>query len=185
LNGLKTKMTIADWDLDTDKKEIAEHLKEFHSVNFNDRSALNDEEFKEEHFPVLLKHLEDKKNGYLSEKAKKDLNSIDEKIRLALKYCEEKGVAVIRVCDFDTKTGEIEWRICMPTREQIEYLKFKRWFAIIEGLANKTLLQGNLIDEVSLKQVLREIQDTIIQKQKKRQEIIVKQKVKNESKENH
>jgi len=177
-------MTVVNWDLDTEKKEIVKHLQEYHCVDFNNREALNDEEFKEEHFPELLKHLEDKKNGYLSSDGRKKLNKIEFKIKEALKYCEKENIPVARVCWNDGKTGEFEWRICKPNSEQIDYLKFRRWFAIIEGLANKTLLQGNMVDEISLDEVLKEMKNAIIQKQKKRQEIIIQQKVNNESQKN-
>jgi len=176
-------MTITNWDLDTNKKIIAEHLQQYHAVDFRSRASLNDEEFKEEHFPKLLRYLQDEKNGYLSADGRKEISSIDSKIREALKFCEESQIPVVRVCDFN-ESGNIEWRICKPTSEQVEYLKFKRWFVIIEGLANKTLLQGNLVDEISLDEILKEMKNAIIEKQNKRQEIRIKnlkKEVNNES----
>jgi len=175
-------MTITNWDFDTSEKEIVEHLLECHSGDFKSRISLNDCEFKEEHFPKLLKQLEDKRNGYLSAEGKKELNSIDSKMKSVLKYCEEESIPIMRVCDFD-ESEKIEWRICKPTTDQVDYLKFKRWFAIIEGLANKTLLQRNMIDELSLKEVLAQIQKTIMEKQRLRQEIKVKKRTKDEESE--
>ena len=54
-------MTTQSWDLYNIKvEEIVEHLKDKHSVDFNHRASLSEDEFLEEHFPELLKDMEDR-----------------------------------------------------------------------------------------------------------------------------
>lgn len=161
-------MTAQDWKVNKVKHdEIIRHLNEFHSVDFSDRRALTEDEFLTEHFPELIKDLEDKDYGYLTKDRKKNIEKANNIIKNALKLCEEKQIPVIRVFDWN-ENNLPEWRICKPTQEQILYLKFKKWLAIIEGLANKTLLQGNLIEEQSIDEVLKDIKSTILEGQNKR-----------------
>ena len=153
-------MTNQKFDLDTPCEEIALHLKEDHCYEFDDRRSLKHEEFIEEHFPDLVKYLQDKKlqdnnknKHYLLEEGREKLEKINRKIRSVLSYCEENGIPIIRVFK-KNENGEGEWRICKPTVEDITYLLFRRWYAMIEGLTNKSLLQANLIEEKSLDEIL-------------------------------
>jgi len=161
-------MTKINWELGkVTKEEIVEHLKEFHQVDFNDRRALGIIEFIENHFPDLVQDCDVIRNDFYGKVSKKKIDKVYSLIKLSLKECETNGIPVVNVYDFNEQ-GSPEWRICKPTQDQIEYLRFKRWLAMIEGLANKTLLQGNLIEELALDEVLGDIKRTIIEGQKKR-----------------
>jgi hypothetical protein len=167
-------MSKETWNLDeVTKEEIVEHLQKFHQVDFNDRRALNEEEFIEGHFPNLVRDFQAINGNAFNKKNKSNVEKAHLLIRESLKKCEKEGISVIRVFDLNEE-GFGEYRICKPIQEQIEYLKFKRWLAMIEGFANKTLLQGNLIEELALDEVLKDIKETIIEGQRKR--IKVKQK---------
>lgn len=182
-------MTVQEWDVHNLEIEIiVEHLKEHHSVGFHHRASLSDDEFLEEHFPELLVDMQNRdlifegqtgnreRRLYLGAEGKRRLTIARKKMNDALKFCEENGIPIAKVFDFNHR-GESEWRICKPTAEQLAYLKFIRWYKIIEGLANKSLLQGNLIEETSIDEVLREIKESIIEGQGERQEERDRQRV--------
>jgi len=120
-------MTAQDWNLEDIKtEEIVEHLEKFHKVPWNDRRALTQEEFIQEHFPETIKIIEERENGYMNEASKKVFRKAISKIKSAIKMCEEKGIAVTNVIDEIPDEHKGEWRICEPTESQIEYLKVFR-----------------------------------------------------------
>jgi len=164
----KIRMTKQNWNKKTGKEEIALHLKEYHSFPFNDRRSLTVQDFMFEHFPDLVKTMCDKDYGYLNAGGRKALLEARGKLREALRYCEEKNIKVAKILDFN-EDNDAEWRICEPSREQISYLKFKRWFTSAEGFFNKAVLQEAMIDEVDVEQLLRELKLTIKQKQEVRE----------------
>ena len=160
-------------------KEIAEHLNEFHSVDFSDRRSLSAEDFKTEHFP------EDLSKPLAREERKKILNAIKDLVRRAIKVCEKKGYTIANVFwsddiydqefnieGFDMKDFDIEqmrwwrkkgeWRICKPLEEQQRYLKWKRYFNIIAGFTEKIFNQQEMVkDKVNDEELFEEIREHI------------------------
>jgi len=171
-------MTVQKWEVDNvSKEEVALHLKEFHCWEFNDRRALSVEDFMEEHFPVAVKGLEDEKCGYESESTRVRVPKIRKLLGKVLRYCQENGIPVVKVLDFN-EDNKPEWRICKPNHEQLNYLKFKRWYNSAEGFVNKALMQGNLIGNIEVDEVLKELKETIKEKQIVRMEKAQKKKEK-------
>jgi len=160
-------MTKQDWDLDTEAEEIVSHLQDEHAFPFNDRRSLSAQDFIFEHFPAMIKNMEDKEYGYLSEEGKDDFNKIRKMLKKALKICEERSIPIANVLEFNEK-NEGEWRICKPTMEQLNYLKFARWFTSAEGYFNKAVMQGSMIEDIDVDMMLEDLKITIEQRQKKR-----------------
>ena len=176
---LGTTMSKINWDLKTNEKEIASHLQEYHCYPFNDRRALTVEDFIFEHFPVMVKNMSDKEYGYLSGERRKELNDVRKKLVKALKICEEKCIPIAKVLDFNEE-GEPEWRVCKPSKEQLAYLKFNRWFASAEGYFNKAYLQENMLGDIDVDIMIEELKNTIIKRQTLRQEVKIKKETKKE-----
>jgi len=170
-------MSKQDWDLKTKKEEIALHLKKEHAFPFNDRRSLTVQDFIFEHFPSMVRLMCDKEYGYLNKGEKECLSKSRIKLTEALKECELKGIAIAKVFDFN-ESNEGEWRICKPTKEQLSYLKFKRWFTSAEGFFNKALLQESMIGEADIEELISELRATIKQKQELRAIIKKKRKIK-------
>jgi len=167
-----------DWDINEIKiDEVAQHLIDYHSFEFNDRRALSCDDFIFEHFPSLMKDMEDNGYGYLSEQGKEKIKKANELLKNTLKHCEERAIAIAKVYDLNEK-GEGEWRICKPTKEQLEYLKFKRWFASAEGYFNKAVCQDKMLSTPDLDILMEELKDKILDKQKQREVLLVKRKKK-------
>ena len=164
----------ADFDVEkVDVKDVVNHLKEFHSVSFNDRRALTVDDFMYEHFPSVIKDMQDNGYGYLSDLGKARLQEVKNILAKALKYCEENTIAIAKVYDFDEK-GEGRWRVCKPTTNQLEFLKFKKWFASAEGYFNKAVMQEKMLSVPDLNILMQELKDKIIAKQKQRELVVVK-----------
>lgn len=135
-------------------EEIVDHLVEHHSVPFGDRASLHEDDFMFEHFPELLKDLEDKnleyggkRGGYLSEEGRERVRKVRGLLRKALKFCEANSIAIAKVLDEDN--GKWEWRVCKPTQEQLAFMKYTRWFASAEGYFNKAVSQEGMLEELS------------------------------------
>jgi len=169
-------MTTQDWDIKKiNIKDVAKHLLDNHSVDFNDRRALSTDDFISEHFPTLIKHMQDNGYGFLSPIGKAKLEEVKDLLQKTLKYCEENGIAIVNIYDFNEK-GEGEWRICKPTLAQLEYLKFKRWFASAEGYFNKVVMQEKMIGVPDLDILMQELKDKIVVKQQERMRLQIKRK---------
>lgn len=197
-------MTQQSWDLYKIKvEEIAEHLVKHHSVSFDSRMSLNVNEFIEEHFPEVLKDLQDvdfefegspsknKKGHYLSSQGKIRLTKARSLLRNTLKYCEENSIPIAKVLDeVKNKEGLLgwEWRICKPNHEQITMMKFTRWFASAEGYFSKAVSQEGMLEDLSEKDIellIEQLKDTIknrrtereikIEKKKKKIEVIAEE----------
>ena len=190
-------MTQQIWDLYAIKvEEIVEHLVEHHSVSFDSRMSLSVDEFISEHFPELLKDLEERdlvfdgaenrrvKGHYLSEKGKERLRKARSLLGGVLKYCEENSIPIAKVLDEVKNEAGLrgwEWRICKPNYEQITMMKFTRWFACAEGYFNKALSQEGMLDDLSekdLELLIKQLRDTIKIKRKEREIKIEKKKKK-------
>jgi len=164
----------AEFDVEkVDVKDVVNHLKEFHSVSFNDRRALTVDDFIYEHFPCVIKDMQDIGYGYLSDLGKARLQEVKNILSKSLKYCEENSIKIAKVYDFNEK-GEGEWRVCKPTLSQLEFLKFKRWFASAEGYFNKAVMQEKMLSVPDLDILMQELKDKIVAKQKQRQLLVVK-----------
>jgi len=169
-------MTTQDWNIKKISiKEIAQHLIDFHSVDFNDRRALSVDDFMSEHFLALIKHMQDNGYGYLSNVGREKLQEVREKLQETLKFCEDNSIPIAKVYDFNEK-GEGEWRVCKPTITQLEYLKFKRWFASAEGYFNKAVMQEKMISLPDLDALMQELKDKIVVKQKERELLQIKRR---------
>jgi len=167
-------MTNQDWDLDKiTARKIAEHLEKEHSFGFNDRRAISMDDFMFEHFPCIMRAMQDEGYGFLDEQGKKDISKARKHLRESLKYCEENQIPIIKVYDFN-ENDEGEWRICKPTQEQVDYLKNHRWFKSAEGYFNKAILQNQMLSETDLDLMLNDLKETIIEKQEQR--ILLKSK---------
>lgn len=174
-------MTVQSWDLYVTKVEIiVEHLTKHHSFPFNDRRSLPESDFLVDHFPELVKDMEDKelifegddierkKGLYLGKKGKQRLDRGIHLLRQALKFCEENSIPLAKIYWFN-EDGDGEWRICKPTEEQLAFLKFKRWFASAEGYINKALLQERMLSEPEIDEMLKEFKEKVLEIQKKRE----------------
>ena len=158
-------MTVQDWKVEeVDKKIVAEHLEDFHCYEFNDRRALNVEDFMQEHFPYSVKDIEDKRYGSKTDSVRERVPKIKKLLQKVLKYCQENSTPIVKVLDFN-EDNKPEWRICKPNQEQLNYLKFSRWYNCAEGFVNKALLQGNLIGNLEIDEVIKELKETIKEKQ--------------------
>jgi len=190
-------MTQQTWDLYTITiEEIVEHLKEHHSVPFDSRMSLSINEFIEEHFPEVLKDLQEesfefegaptkKKTGhYLSDEGRVRLRKARSLLREALKYCEENSIAIAKVLDeVKSKEGlrKWEWRVCKPTHEQVSFMKFTRWFASAEGYFNKAVSQEGMLEELSdehIELLIQQLRNTIKIRRKEREKEKEKKKEK-------
>ena len=178
--GLKTKMTKQNWDLNTSKKDIAKHLKEEHCYPYNDRRALTTEDFIFEHFPSMIKNMSDKECGYLTGERRKQFTDLRKLLQKTLKFCEEEEIPITKVLDIN-EDDKPEWRICKPSREQLNYLKFTKWFASAEGYFNKAVLQENMLGEVDVDLLMEDLKETIEERQKIRLVVKEKKRIKNES----
>ena len=174
-------MTQQSWDMYKIKvEEIAEHLQEFHSVLFNDRRSLSEDDFNSEHFPELISDMQDRdlifenkykryeREHYLNEKGKERLNKVKVLLLRVLKFCEDNGIAIAKIYWYN-ENGDGEWRICKPTEEQLAFLKFKRWFASAEGYINKALLQEQMLSEPALDEMLQDFKDMVLSTQEERE----------------
>ncbi|MHA1201336.1 MAG: hypothetical protein ACTSQ4_02290 [Candidatus Heimdallarchaeaceae archaeon] len=171
-------MSNQDWNINKVKpEEIAHHLKDEHQYPFHDRRSLDVNDFIFEHFPALIRPMEEKNYGYLRGDGRKRILKARQLLSQSLKICEKKSIPIAKVYDFN-ESNEGQWRICKPTNEQLAYLKFKRWFASAEGYFNKTLLQESMIQEADVDELLSQLKETI----KKRQEVRVKVKLKKNGK---
>ena len=158
-------MTVQDWKVEeVDKKIVAEHLKDFHCYEFNDRRALNVEDFMQEHFPYSVRDIEDKKYGLETDTVRERVPKIRKLLREVLRYCQDNSIPIVKVLDFN-EDNKPEWRICKPNQEQLNYLKFNRWYNSAEGFVNKALMQGNLIGNLEIDEVIKELKETIKEKQ--------------------
>ncbi len=171
--------------------EIVDHLVEHHSVSFKERGALTEEDFMFEHFPELLKDLEERdlvfdgaenrrtRGHYLSEEGKERLRIARSLLRRALKYCEENSIPIVKV--LDEEDDKWIWRICKPTHEQIAFMKFTRWFASAEGYFNKAVLQEGMLEDLSeedIELLIEQLKDTIKARKKEREKKADKKKKK-------
>ena len=188
-------MTQQSWDLYRIKtEEIAEHLVEHHSVPFDSRMSLNVNEFIEEHFPEVLKDLQEadlefegalsknKKGHYLSPQGKVRLRKARSLLREVLKYCEENSIPIAKVLDeVKTKDGlrKWEWRICKPTNEQVAFMRFTRWFASAEGYFNKAVMQEGMLENLSdedIEVLIEQLRETIRSRRGERKQELEKKK---------
>ena len=175
-------MTQQNFDLYNIKVvEVVEHLVKFHSVPFGDRASLSEDDFMFEHFPEILKDMQDDGYGFLTEEGKVRLRRVRYIFKVALRYCEENSVAICKVYDENEK-GDGEWRVCKPTEEQLAFLKFKRWFACAEGYFNKAFLQEGMLADLTkedtelligqLKDKIKEKREERDKKKEKKKEVI-------------
>jgi len=152
-------------------EEVVKHLKEAHQVPFDSRASLSVGEFISEHFPNLIKSQEDctyGRDNNLGKQARERIEQADNILSKALKYCEENGMSIAKVYDFN-EDGEAEWRICEPNEEQIRYLRFHRWFSSAEGYINKALLQQRMISEPEIDEMLAEFKEKVLEVQSYRE----------------
>ena len=164
-------MTKTKWACDDVETEtVVEHLKTHHQVAFDSRNSLSEDEFIQEHFPSLIKDIEDRgyNANFLSEEGRKRIATVRGILRRSLKFCEQHSIPIARVAD-QNATGDFEWRICKPTMEQLDAMKNLRYFAAAEGFFNKVVLQAAMLsDETDIDALLAELKEQITVKQNER-----------------
>ena len=159
-----------NWDIDNIRAdEIKIHLKEFHQVNFESREALSIDEFVVHHFPKLLKDDEDYRRRFITDEGKKRLNKARRLLREAIKLCEEEKIPIAVVFGVDENSMPIR-RICKPTQDELDFLKWKRYFKILEGVFHKVLLQDNFYDEYSIEEEKQDVLVALQEGEKEREE---------------
>jgi len=158
------------WDINNiQADEIKIHLRDFHQVNFESREALSIDEFIVYHFPSLLKDDEDYRRRFITDEGKKRLNKARRLLREAIKLCEEEKIPIAVVFGIDENEMPIR-RICKPTQEDIDFLKWKRYFKILEGVFHKVLLQDNFYQDYSIEEEKQDVLEALQEGEKEREE---------------
>jgi len=158
------------WDIENIKAEtIKEHLREFHQVSFDSREALSIDEFVINHFPSLLKDDEDYRRRYITDEGKKRLSKARRILREAIKLCEEERIPIAIVFGVDRNSMPVR-RICKPTQEDLDFLKWKRYFKILEGIFHKVLQQDNFYQDYSIDEETQDVLEALQEGEKERAE---------------
>jgi len=159
-----------EWNIDeVTSTKIKEHLREFHQVSFDSREALSIDEFVVTHFPSLLKDDEDYRRRYITDEGKKRLNKARRLLRVAIKLCEEEKIPIAIVFGVDENEMPVR-RICKPTQEDIDFLKWKRYFKILEGVFHKVLQQDNFYQDYSIEEEKQDVLEALQEGEKEREE---------------